>query len=126
MPTPLFRGVRSIATLIVFPLLTSAALAQTPATPAPSGPPPMQGSVALITGALPAQYGGRTAGIIDIQTKTGRLEPGGSISMDGGSRRWLQPSFEYGAQVGPIDYFITGEFLHNDIGIENPTSSFNA
>jgi outer membrane receptor protein involved in Fe transport len=83
-------------------------------------------SVSLITGALPAQYGFRTAGIIDIQTKTGRLEPGGSISMYGGSRGWLQPSFEYGGQVGPVDYFITGEFLHNDIGIENPTSSVNA
>ncbi|HJY47240.1 MAG TPA: TonB-dependent receptor plug domain-containing protein, partial [Stellaceae bacterium] len=34
-------------------------------------------SVALITGALPAQYGLRTAGIIDIQTKTGTLAPGG-------------------------------------------------
>ncbi len=83
-------------------------------------------SVSLITGALPAQYGFRTAGIIDIQTKTGRIEPGGSISMYGGSRGWLQPSFEYGGQVGSIDYFITGEFLHNDIGIENPTGSFNA
>src|ERR1700693_4507333 len=83
-------------------------------------------SVSLITGALPAQYGFRTAGIIDIQTKTGRIDPGGSISMYGGSRGWLQPSFEYGGQVGAIDYFITGEFLHNDIGIENPTGSFNA
>jgi outer membrane receptor protein involved in Fe transport len=83
-------------------------------------------SVALITGALPAQYGFRTAGIIDIQTKTGRLDPGGSLSMYGGSRGWLQPSFEYGGQVGPVDYFITGEFLHNEIGIENPTGSTNA
>jgi outer membrane receptor protein involved in Fe transport len=83
-------------------------------------------SVSLITGALPAQYGFRTAGIIDIQTKTGRIEPGGSISMYGGSRGWLQPSFEYGGQVGSVDYFITGDLLHNDIGIENPTGSFNA
>jgi hypothetical protein len=83
-------------------------------------------SVSLITGALPAQYGFRTAGIIDIETKTGRLDPGGSISMYGGSRGWLQPSFEYGGQVGPVDYFITGEFLHNEIGIENPAGSTNA
>src|SRR5438270_10917464 len=32
-------------------------------------------SVALITGALPAQYGLRTAGIIDIQTKPATLAP---------------------------------------------------
>jgi outer membrane receptor protein involved in Fe transport len=83
-------------------------------------------SVSLITGALPAQYGFRTAGIIDIQTKTGTLDPGGSISMYGGSRSWLQPSFEYGGQVGQVDYYVTGEYLQNSIGIENPTSSFNA
>ncbi|MGA7033691.1 MAG: ligand-gated channel, partial [Pseudolabrys sp.] len=38
------------------------------------------GSLALITGALPAQFGLRTAGIIDIQTPSGNaLQQGGSI-----------------------------------------------
>jgi hypothetical protein len=82
-------------------------------------------SVSLITGALPAQYGFRTAAVIDIQTKTG-LEPGGSISMYGGNQGWLQPSVEYGGHVGQVNYFISGDFLHNSIGIENPTGSFNA
>jgi outer membrane receptor protein involved in Fe transport len=82
-------------------------------------------SVALITGALPAQYGFRTAGIIDIQTKTGTIEPGGSVSMYGGSHEWLQPSFEWGGRVGRVDYFVTGEYLHNAIGIENPAGSYN-
>ena len=36
------------------------------------------GSLALITGALPAQFGLRTAGIVDIQTKSGNaLQQGG-------------------------------------------------
>jgi outer membrane receptor protein involved in Fe transport len=83
-------------------------------------------SVALITGALPAQYGLRTAGIIDIQTKTGTLDPGGSVTLYGGSQSWFQPSVEFGGRVGQIDYYVTGEYLHNAIGIENPTSSFNA
>ena len=83
-------------------------------------------SVSLITGALPAQYGFRTAGIIDIQTKTGTLDPGGSISMYGGSRGWLQPSLEYGGHIGQVDYYVTSEYQQNSIGIENPTSSFNA
>ncbi len=83
-------------------------------------------SVALITGALPAQYGFRTAGIIDIQTKTGSLLPGGSMSMYGGTQSWIQPSFEWGGRVGQIDYFVTGEYLQNAIGIENPTSSYRA
>jgi hypothetical protein len=83
-------------------------------------------SVALITGALPAQYGLRTAGIIDIQTKTGTLDPGGSVTLYGGSQTWFQPSAEFGGRVGQVDYYVTGEILHNAIGIENPTGSFNA
>ena len=43
-------------------------------------------SLALITGALPAQFGLRTAGIVDIQTKSGKsLEQGGSVGIYGGS-----------------------------------------
>jgi outer membrane receptor protein involved in Fe transport len=83
-------------------------------------------SVALITGALPAQYGLRTAGIIDIQTKTGTLNPGGSVTMYGGSQSTLQPSAEWGGTVGQIDYYATGEYLQNSLGIENPAPTRNA
>jgi len=82
-------------------------------------------SVSLITGSLPAQYGFRTAGILDIETKTGTTNPGGNVSMYGGSHEWLQPSFEYGGRVGAIDYFFTGEYLHNGIGIENPAPTYH-
>ena len=47
--------------------------------------------VRLITGALPAEYGNRTAGIIDIQTKTGLFDNGGEISIYGGSHSTLTP-----------------------------------
>lgn len=83
-------------------------------------------SLSLITGALPAQYGFQTAGVVDIQTKTGTTNPGGSISMYGGSWDWLQPTVQYGGQAGSVDYFVVADGLHNDRGIENPTSSFNA
>jgi hypothetical protein len=82
-------------------------------------------SISLITGALPAQYGFQTAGVVDIQTKTGITNPGLALSIYGGQQRWAQPSFEYGGRSGPVDWFVTGDYLHNDIGIENPTSSFN-
>jgi outer membrane receptor for ferrienterochelin and colicins len=42
-------------------------------------------SLKLITGALPAEYGLRTAGIIDLSTRSGVLQPGGEISVYGGS-----------------------------------------
>src|SRR5271166_91918 len=83
-------------------------------------------SVSLITGALPAQYGLRTAGIIDIQTKTGTLDPGGNFTLYGGQQSTFQPSAEYGGTAGRIDYFATGQVLHNAEGIENPAPTFNA
>lgn len=83
-------------------------------------------SVALITGSLPAQYGLRTTGIIDIQTKTGTLDPGGSGTLYGGQQGTFQPSFEWGGRVGQVDYYFTGEYLRNNEGIENPTPTFNA
>jgi outer membrane receptor protein involved in Fe transport len=83
-------------------------------------------SVSLITGALPAQYGLRTAGIIDIQTKTGTVAPGGSFTLYGGQQSTFQPSAEWGGTVGRVDYYATGEVLHNAEGIENPAGTFEA
>jgi outer membrane receptor protein involved in Fe transport len=77
----------------------------------------------LITGALPAQYGLRQAGVVDLTLKSGRTNPGAAGSMTFGSYDWQQPSASYGGSSGNVDYFVTGEFLHNAIGIENPTSS---
>ena len=83
-------------------------------------------NVSLLSGALPAQYGFRTAGVVDIQTKTGINSPGLTVSLYGGSRGVAQPSFEYGGRSGPVDYFFTGDYLHTNIGIENPTSRSDA
>ncbi len=77
----------------------------------------------LITGALPAEYGYRTAGVVDIETKSGTLEPGGEVSIYGGQRQTFLPSFSYGGSTGKLDYFVSGSYLQNNIGIENPTHS---
>jgi outer membrane receptor protein involved in Fe transport len=82
-------------------------------------------SLDLITGALPAQYGFLQAAVVDITTRSGTSNPGGDISVYGGSRDYLQTAASYGQRIGPWDYYITGDFLHNRVGIENPTSSFN-
>jgi outer membrane receptor protein involved in Fe transport len=82
-------------------------------------------SMSLITGALPAEYGFLQAGVVDIQTKSGSTDPGGVVSMEGGSRGYLQPSFSYGGVTGNTDYFFTGDYLRNPVGIENPTSSYS-
>jgi len=86
-------------------------------------PPRMIEQMKLITGSLPAEYGLRSAGIIDLTTKSGALEPGGEVSLYGGSHNSLEPSMYYGASSGSNTYFITGDMIRNDLGIESPDGS---
>ena len=79
--------------------------------------------LSLIVGTLPAQYGGRTAGIVDIRTKSGAELNGGDVSFYGGSYDTINPSFEYGNTSGKLSYYVNGSSLHDDIGMANPTSS---
>jgi outer membrane receptor protein involved in Fe transport len=83
-------------------------------------------SISFITGALPAQYGQLQAAVVDITTKSGATDPGGEISLYGGARDNFEPSFSYGGAAGKWDWFFIGDALHSRVGIENPTSSFNA
>ena len=80
----------------------------------------------LITGALPAQYGLHTTGVLDITTKTGAALSGGSVSTYGGSNNTFTQSFEYGGVTGNTEYFATGRYLSSGLGLENPTGSINA
>src|SRR5438045_2863861 len=82
-------------------------------------------SVSLITGALPAQFGFRTTGVIDIHTKTGTAFQQGEASVYGGSFDTIMPSFEYGGVTGKESYYFTANYLHDGIGIENPTRTAN-
>jgi outer membrane receptor protein involved in Fe transport len=79
-------------------------------------------SISLLTGALPAQYGLRTAGIVDIKTKDGLLDNLADVDFYGGQRGTTQPSFEYGGSKGNFSYFVTGQYLGTDRGLEPPTS----
>ena len=82
-------------------------------------------SVTLVTGALPAEYGLRSAGIIDIKTKTDATEPGGSISLYGGSHGTVQPSISYAGGSGDLHYFFSADSLASDLGLESPDGSSN-
>jgi outer membrane receptor protein involved in Fe transport len=92
--------------------------------------------VQLLTGALPAQYGYRTAGVVDITTESGAHRHGtneaagsdlvgGKISVLGGSFGTLNPEISLHGSADRFSYFFTGEFLRSDVGIENPTDSRN-
>ena len=82
-------------------------------------------TVTLITGTMPAQFGDRTAGIIDVTTKAGSQLNGGELSMYGGSYDTIHPSISLGGTTSNLDYFISASYLHNDVGIDNTTPSGN-
>jgi hypothetical protein len=82
-------------------------------------------SMQLITGALPAEYGLRTAGIVDIQSKSGLFAPGGSVGMYGGSFGILNPSAEYGGSIDGYNYFVSSDYLQSDHGINGVTDKYN-
>jgi outer membrane receptor protein involved in Fe transport len=86
-------------------------------------PPRLISSMKLVMGSLPAEYGLRSAGVIDLTTKSGSLDPGGSVSLYGGSHASIEPSIDYGGVSGSLTYFVTGDFLRNDLGIESPDGS---
>ena len=58
------------------------------------------GSISLVTGALPAEYGLRTTGLVDITTRTDLFNNSGSVGMYGGSHGTITPSIEYGGTFG--------------------------
>ena len=83
-------------------------------------------SIDLLTGTLPAQYGYRTSGVINLRTQAGAFENGGDIGIYGGSRGTIEPSGSIHGSRGGLNYFVSGSYVQNDLGVENPTSSRNA
>jgi len=84
--------------------------------------PRIADSVELLTGALPAQYGLRTAGILNIRTKSG-FDTGGQISLYGGSHGTYEPSIEYGGSSGSNSYYGSFSYEQNQLGIESVDGS---
>ena len=110
------------------------------------------GSMSLVTGALPAEFGMRTVGLVDITTRTDAFNNSGTVSLYGGSRGTIEPSFDYGGTFGSqcpattaattvgkappsssanwcfpgVQYFFSGRYLQTTEGIENPLPTLNA
>jgi len=98
--------------------------------------PDMIERIQLLTGALPAQYGYRTAGVVEITTESGAHRhhdddddgdgsSGGRISVLAGSFGMLSPELSVHGSEGAWSYFLTTEFEQTDVGIENPTAARN-
>ena len=80
-------------------------------------------NISLMTGALPAQFGFRTTGVIDIHTKNGPVFTGNEAAIYVGSFDTIMESFERGGVAGRLSYYVTENYLHDGIGVENPTRS---
>jgi outer membrane receptor protein involved in Fe transport len=76
------------------------------------------GKLSLLDGVLPAQYGLRTAGVVDITTRSS-FDQGGAVDLYAGSLGTVSPSVEVGGTEGRTQYFLTARYLQSDEGLEN-------
>jgi hypothetical protein len=106
------------------------------------------GSMALVTGALPAEYGLRTVGLVDITTRSDIFNNGGQVGFYGGSQGTFTPTIQYGGTFGStcptisapapgtralpsadcfpgVQYFFTGKYLATNEGVENSTAAYS-
>jgi outer membrane receptor protein involved in Fe transport len=88
--------------------------------------PRFASEINLLTGALPAQYGYRTAGVVDIHTKGSEYRDGGELNLLAGSHDHRELSGEVSGNSGPVSFYATGGYLQNDLGIENPLPTRDA
>lgn len=88
--------------------------------------PRIASSVEVITGALPAQYGFRTAGVVNMKTRSDGFDFDGDVGIYGGGNNTILPSITLRDTTGPVSYFISGSYQQNDLGISNPTPSKDA
>ena len=105
------------------------------------------GSLGLVVGALPAEYGLRNTGLIDITTRSDIFNNSGIASVYGGSQKTITPSVQYGGTFGStcpaipaqavptkalpntdcfagVQYFFTGRYTYTNWGLEPPTSAY--
>ena len=106
------------------------------------------GSIALVVGALPAEYGLRTVGLVDITTRADIFNNSGQASIYGGSQGTVTSTIQYGGTFGStcptipapppgthalpsadcfpgVQYFFTGRYLQTKEGIENSTAAYS-
>jgi outer membrane receptor protein involved in Fe transport len=80
-------------------------------------------TVNVLTGSLPAQYGYRTAGVVDIHTRSGVSAQAGDVALYGGSFDTLRASVEATGSMDKLQAYVTASASTSGIGIENPTAS---
>ena len=80
-------------------------------------------TVSVLTGSLPAQYGYRTAGVVDIHTRTGTPETTGDVALYGGTFGTLRASAEASGSLEKLNAYVTASAYTTDLGLDPPTAS---
>jgi len=76
----------------------------------------------IILGGPEAQFGNKTAAVIDITTKSGSHPAFGSLQFFGGSNETLNPALEYGGTIGEdFRVYFMNSFISTNRGLDPPT-----
>jgi len=76
----------------------------------------------IILGGPEAQFGNKTAAVIDVTTKSGADPAFGSLQFLGGSNETLNPALEYGGTIGSdFRVYFMNSFLSTNRGLDPPT-----
>lgn len=79
--------------------------------------------IEFLTGAMPAQYGIRTAGVIDIKTKSGAFNKGARSEVTIGGNDTIGLNQQVSGFEGNLNYYINASFLQSNRGLESSTAS---
>ena len=80
-------------------------------------------TVSVLTGSLPAQYGYRTAGVVDIHTRGGAPNAAGDVAVYGGAFGTLRASVEASGSLDKLTAYVTASAYTTNLGLDPPTAS---
>jgi hypothetical protein len=83
-------------------------------------------SIDFLTGAMPAQYGLRTAGVVDIKTKSGYSKNNNRSEVTIGGYDTVGANQQIGGSSGNLDYYLSANYLQSSRGIESTIASRNS
>jgi hypothetical protein len=76
----------------------------------------------LLDGVLPSRYSYATGGVVSIQTKDGCEQPQfGDVSLLGGQRDTLQPSFEFASCHAGLGSYVSGLYQQSNTAFSSAT-----
>jgi outer membrane receptor for ferrienterochelin and colicin len=81
--------------------------------------------LSLLDAILPSRYSYATGGVVDIETKDGSEQPGGSVSLTFGQRDTLEPSAQYAGSVGKFSYYVSALYDEGNTAFSPATSGPN-